>query len=119
MDEQIPVEASSCNFFADLDLPDPEGRMLKADLGRQLRAALVDRGLTQEAAGKFLGLPESHVSDLVRGKLAGFSVERLLGYLHALGRDVEIGVAPTPGPGRGGTTVTAAAARDGTGRRRT
>jgi len=54
-----------------------------------------DRGLTQAAAGKILGIQQPHVSALMRGQSGTFSMERLLGFLTALGQDVEITVRPT------------------------
>lgn len=102
IEEAMLVEESMGNAFADLGLANPEERLLKAELGRQIRDLITTRELTQTAAGKLLGVPQSHVSTLVRGKLAGFSVERLVGYLNALGQDVEIVVTPSPhhAPGR-------------------
>jgi predicted XRE-type DNA-binding protein len=42
-----------------------------------------------EAAG-LLGVDQPKVSALVKGKLSGFSTERLFRFLNALGCDVEI-----------------------------
>lgn len=108
--EPIAMEASSGNVFADLGLPNPEEQLLKAELGRRIRALIAARGLSQAAAGEILGLPQPHVSNLVRGKLAGFSVERLLGYLNALDQDVAIVVTAAPDQARGHTTVVPAEA---------
>jgi predicted XRE-type DNA-binding protein len=109
MDERMPVTASSGNVFADLGLPNPEERLLKAELGRQIRALIGSRGLSTTAVGELLGLSQPHVSNLLRGKLADSTVERLLGYLNALGEDVEIVVRPAANPARGRTIVTASA----------
>ena len=105
MMDDAAVEESMGNVFADLGLPNPEERLLKAELGRQIRHLITTRKLTQTAAGKLLGVPQSQVSILVRGKLAGFSVERLVGYLNALGQDVEIVVTPAPNNAPGRTRV--------------
>lgn len=43
-----------------------------------------------------LGIDQPKVSALKQGKLSGFSIERLLRFLLALGRDVEITVRPKP-----------------------
>ena len=48
------------------------------------------KGLTQAAAAKVLGIDQPKVSALLRGKLTGFSTERLIKFLNALGRDVQI-----------------------------
>jgi hypothetical protein len=43
----------------------------------------------------FSGIKQPHVSSLMRGQSGNFSVERLMDFLTALGRDVEIKVRPT------------------------
>ena len=109
MDERMSVTASSGNVFADLGLPNPEERLLKAELGRQIRALIGSRGLSTAAVGEILGLSQPRVSNLMRGKLGDYAVERLLGYLNALGEDVEIVVSPAANAARGRTIVTASA----------
>ena len=53
-----------------------------------------------------LGIAAPDVSDLVRGKLARFSQERLERFLNALDMDVHIRIAPKPvGKKRAGVTV--------------
>jgi len=43
-----------------------------------------------------LGVDQPKVSALVRGQLAGFSLERLMRFLNILGRDVQIVVKAKP-----------------------
>ena len=43
-----------------------------------------------------LGIDQPKVSTLMRGRLSGFSIERLLRFLLLLGRDVEINVKTRP-----------------------
>jgi predicted XRE-type DNA-binding protein len=92
------VEASSGNVFADLEVPDPEESLAKAELVRRICDVIAERKMTQARAAVVLGVDQPKVSALVRGKLEGFSIDRLLRFLNALGRDVEIVVRPT---GRG------------------
>jgi predicted XRE-type DNA-binding protein len=96
------VQRGSGNVFRDLGFPNPEQELLKADLsvliGRRIRA----RALNQTQAGVALGIAQSKVSDLLSGKLRGFSVERLLGFLLRLGNDVEISVHERHRRGRPG-----------------
>lgn len=86
------VQRGSGNVFKDLGFPDPEEALLKADLTVLISQRVRARGLTQTQAGAVLGIAQSKVSDLLRGKLRGFSVERLFGFLLKLGNDVEISV---------------------------
>jgi predicted XRE-type DNA-binding protein len=53
-------------------------------------AAQSKRKLTQARAAGLLGIDQPKVSALVRGKLGGFSTDRLFRFLNALGQDVEI-----------------------------
>ena len=87
---------SSGNVFADLDLPDAEERLVKATLAIEIDRILTQRKLTQRAAAALLGIDQPKVSQLVRGRLDGYSTERLMSFLTTLGRDIDIVVRPTP-----------------------
>ncbi|HZU77038.1 MAG TPA: helix-turn-helix transcriptional regulator [Dehalococcoidia bacterium] len=93
---EIEAEVSSGNVFADLSLPDADERLIKADLAIEISKAIAERGLTQAQAAELLGVGQPKVSALTRGRLHGFSVERLLHFLAALQRDVGIVVRPAP-----------------------
>jgi predicted XRE-type DNA-binding protein len=100
------VYDSSGNIFEDLGLPNPEERLAKAELARVIRTILRERGLTQAQAAELLGIKQPDVSDLVRGKLARFSMERLERFLNALDMDVRIQIGPRPaGKRRADVTV--------------
>jgi predicted XRE-type DNA-binding protein len=88
------VEASSGNVFADLEVPDADAALAKAELARRICAILAEGKLTQAGAAAILGIDQPKVSALVRGKLDGFSTDRLFRFLNALGHDVEIVVRP-------------------------
>jgi predicted XRE-type DNA-binding protein len=92
----------SGNVFADLGLDAPEEALAKAELTAKISEIIDARRLTQSAAAKLLGIDQPKVSALLRGKLQGFSTERLIKFLNALGRDVEIVIKDRPrrsGPG--------------------
>jgi predicted XRE-type DNA-binding protein len=86
----IPVQAGSGNVFQDLGFADSEARLAKAELAGRIVLVIQGRKLTQVRAGALLGISQADVSDLVRGKLQGFSTDRLFRFLNALGQDVEI-----------------------------
>ncbi|MBC7719525.1 MAG: XRE family transcriptional regulator [Chitinophagaceae bacterium] len=88
------IELGSGNVFADLNLPDPEERQLRAQLAVRLNDLLAAEGLTQAAAAKRMGIAQPHVSELKHYKLGHFSSERLLHYITLLNRDVEIFIRP-------------------------
>ena len=83
------------NVFRDLDLPDPETLLLKAELVRQISKAIETLGLNQTEAAQRMGTDQPKVSNLLRGRTSGFSVERLLEFLLALGYEVVIQVRPS------------------------
>jgi predicted XRE-type DNA-binding protein len=56
---------------------------------------LQERKLTQRAAASLLGVDQPKVSALLRGRLEGFSCDRLFRFLNALDRDIEIVIRPT------------------------
>jgi predicted XRE-type DNA-binding protein len=93
MSDEPQYTLGSGNVFADLDHPDPEEALLKAKLARAIGAAIREQELTQ-AAADVLGLDPPSVAAMIRGRLAEFSVERLLRCLTALERDVTITVGP-------------------------
>ncbi len=87
---------SSGNFFADLGLPNPEEALAKAELAHKITVLIRERGLTQTQAAKLLGVDQPKVSALIRGRLAGFSLERLMRFLLLLGQDIKITVQASP-----------------------
>lgn len=103
--QDIPKHTeSSGNVFADLGLPDADELLARADLALQIGRIVEERGLTQAQAAEVLGVDQPKVSALVRGRLEGFSIERLTRFLNALGQDVEIVVRPKPRFQRRGRT---------------
>ncbi len=79
----------SGNVFEDLGHPRPAEALAKAELARKIGEVIAKRRLTQAAAAELLNLDQPKVSALVRGRLAGFSLDRLVRLLVLLGRDVE------------------------------
>jgi predicted XRE-type DNA-binding protein len=98
-------EKSGGNVFADIGLPDAEQTLAKAELARQIAACVNERRLTQAKAADLLGIDQPKVSALLRGKLSGFSTERLMKYLNALGHDVQIVVTPSRSASGGRVSV--------------
>ena len=84
--------SSSGNVFADLNLPQANDLLAKAELTSKIIAEIQRRRLTQSQAGVILGIDQPKVSALKQGKLSGFSIERLLRFLLLLGQNIEITV---------------------------
>src|SRR6185369_7816878 len=94
----LKVESSCGNVFADIGMPNPEEALAKAELARQINLILEARGITQMEAGRVLGIPQPRVSDLARGRLMKFSLEKLIDFAKRLGNDIEIRIVPSRSP---------------------
>jgi predicted XRE-type DNA-binding protein len=90
------VTRGSGNVFADMGLPDAAELQTKARLCAALNRIVERRRLTQAEAAAALGINQPKVSALLNYRLEGFSVERLMHFLVALGHDVEILVRAKP-----------------------
>lgn len=88
------VQTSSGNVFADLGFTNSDEMLVKAELARKISAAIAVRNMTQDDAAKFLGIDQPKISALMKGKLTGFSFERMFRYLNIFGSDIEITVKP-------------------------
>src|SRR3954463_13700483 len=64
---KIEVEESGGNIFADLELPDADELLLKAQLVSELRRLIEKLSLTQTAAARLTGVAQPDLSNLLRG----------------------------------------------------
>lgn len=89
------ITASSGNVFSDLGFDDAEAQVLalRADLMAQLEKQIKARKLTQVVASKLLGVSQSRVSDLARGKVEKFSLDTLVQFAAKLGKPAKIELA--------------------------
>jgi predicted XRE-type DNA-binding protein len=90
----VRIEPSSGNVFADLGLADAAELDTKVRLAVEINRLIKDQRLTQVTAAERLKVSQPKVSALKNYKLDGFSVERLMSFLLALGQDVEIRITP-------------------------
>jgi len=84
------VTRSTGNVFADLGLPRAEEKQTQVRLAVAINQIIHERRLSQTQAAELLKLNQPKISALANYQLEGFSVERLMRFLNALGRDVEI-----------------------------
>lgn len=84
----------SGNIFRDLGFPEAEAVNLlaRANLMMEVEKAIKERGLTQTAAAKLLGVGQPRLSDLYKGKMERFTVDMLMKWLAKLGKRVEMTV---------------------------
>jgi predicted XRE-type DNA-binding protein len=98
MIEGIEIETSSGNVFADLGLPDAGKLKIKSGLVIEITRAVRRLGLTQEEAGRRMGVPQPKVSGMMRGDFTNLSERKLMECLNRLGYDIEIKVQPATEP---------------------
>ncbi len=79
------VERGSGDVFADLGFKDPEERLLKARLATKIAQLIEKKGWTQTQTAERTRLDQPKVSHLLRGRLSGFSADRLFAILNRLG----------------------------------
>jgi len=86
---------SSGNVFVDLGYSPDEAAILqmRADLMANLRKFIKARKLTQTKAAELLGISQSRVSDLIRGKWERFSLEMLIALATKAGMHVTLRTA--------------------------
>jgi len=99
MPRRIHVEEGSGNVFADIGLPNPEEALAKAEIARQVNRIFAARRLNQAQAGALLRIAQPRVSDLARGRLGKFSLDKLLQFARLAGIDIEIRMKPSSKPG--------------------
>ena len=94
-DTDAVVTPSSGNVFTDLGFGPGEAAVmgLRADLMARLRLLVQTEGWTQAQAAEKLGIAQSRVSDLLRGKWDKFSLDMLITLAARAGRKVELAVA--------------------------
>jgi predicted XRE-type DNA-binding protein len=86
------VTKSSGNVFVDLGFDSAEAAVLqmRSNLMSDLRLHIEKQKLTQAEAARRLGIAQSRVSDLVRGKWDKFSLEMLITLEARLGRTIRV-----------------------------
>jgi predicted XRE-type DNA-binding protein len=107
MSDDITVHDSSGNVFADLGIENPEEYLAKSELAAEILRIVQRRRLTQAEAAKLLGIRQPKVSELLRGRLDGFSTDRLLRFITQLGYNVQIKVSKARAQAQGHLEVLA------------
>ena len=68
---------------------------LRSDLAIAVRAAVESWKLTQGETARRLGIPQPRLNDLLRGRLAKFSLEALIGLAERSGLSVRMEILPS------------------------
>ena len=91
---------SSKNVFADLNVQMSAEDMLKLEIAKAIASRITLRKLTQAQAAEIIGTDQAKISALLRGRLKGFSAERLIIFLMRLGLDVDVRLSSRNRQGR-------------------
>ncbi len=89
------ITRGSGNVFIDLGFAPEEAMVLamRSQLMCDLEILIAERGWTQAQASKQLGIAQSRVSDLVRGKWDKFSLDTLIALAARAGKKVKLQMA--------------------------
>ena len=71
-------------------------RLAKVKLAAQINDRIKERGIKQKKAAELLGITQPEVSSLGKGRLSGFTFDRLYRCLNALDVDIEIFIKTHP-----------------------
>ena len=93
--EKLKITKSSGNVFIDLGFSPEEAAILamRSELMCRLEILIRDKQLTQAEAAQVLGISQSRVSDLIRGKFEKFSLDMLITLATRAGKKVELKMA--------------------------
>ncbi len=94
-DPDARITESSGNVFTDMGFAPGEAAVLalRADLMGRMRLLIEERGWSQVQAAEQLGIGQSRVSDLVRGKWEKFSLDMLITLAARAGKQVKVALA--------------------------
>jgi predicted XRE-type DNA-binding protein len=86
----VDIETTGSVFFDLFEHGEAERLSVQSGLALALEREITARKLTQKAAARALGIAQPRVNDLLRGRLARFSIDALVVYLSRLGVQVRI-----------------------------
>jgi predicted XRE-type DNA-binding protein len=89
-------QVGSSNVFDDLGLHNSEERLVKAKIALFIKDFIDAKKLTQNDAATLLGVDQPKVSALTRGKLSGFTLERLISFVIRIDCDVDLIIKDRP-----------------------
>ena len=93
--KQLKITKSCGNAFLNLGFSPDEATILtmRSQLMVELRIKIRDKQWTQAEAAQVLGISQSRVSDLIRGKFEKFSLDMLITLATRAGNKVELKMA--------------------------
>lgn len=96
MSDELELVRGSDNPFRDVGLPDPDTKLMKADLAALILRVLRERRLNGAEAARLAGVQEADISRVRNADLGRFTIDRLVRILNRLDRRIEVAVAVRP-----------------------
>lgn len=90
------IEIGFGSVYEQLGFRNHEEMLTKANLVTEINNEIKNKNITQAEAAKTLKITQPKLSALLRGHFRGYSVERLIHFLNALGKDVDIVIRSKP-----------------------
>jgi predicted XRE-type DNA-binding protein len=92
--DEFGIVRGSGNVFKDLGFDDEEAAnlLMRADLMIEIVKIIDERGWKPREAAQTLGVAQTRISELRKGKMKEFSVDLLLKYLARLGKHVDFSI---------------------------
>lgn len=90
------AEIGTGSVYTDLGIKNHEEMETKADLVMEIGKIIKQKKLTQIQAAEIIAISQPKLSELLRGRFRGYSVERLIHFLNELGQDVDIVIRSKP-----------------------
>jgi predicted XRE-type DNA-binding protein len=88
--EDIQMECSTGNVFADLGFEDAANMKIRAQLSLRVRGYVERNQLSQTEAASRLGVTQPRLNDVIRGRVNKVTIDRLVNMLDAVGERVEL-----------------------------
>jgi predicted XRE-type DNA-binding protein len=91
MMKKLKYEEFASVWDAIADTPEEAANLsLRSELMNEIEAIIKQNGWTQAVAAKRCGVTQPRISDLLRGRIARFSLDALVNIASALGRKVRV-----------------------------
>ena len=90
-DDDLELIHGSGNIFRDLGQANPDAAQLKSMLAAAIIAVLDDQAISVRRAHAITGFAAADFSRVRQSRLSLFTIDRLLGMLDKLGREVDLG----------------------------
>jgi predicted XRE-type DNA-binding protein len=95
-ESDLEIIEGSGNVFRDVGLPDPDTKLIKADLAAEIIRVLRTAKLTNVAAARRAGVAETDISRIRHADLNRFTIDRLVRILNRLDRRVDVVITDEP-----------------------